>query len=229
MVKSTTQLSVIAQLIISLISIRGIFLKVDEKHKILTQILKIETVVQYIELIFYIYFLKQFDVTPLSNMARIRYYDWFFTTPTMLISTVLYFKYEEHIQNNSPGTLDFFTVFKKEQSNIINIVISNFFMLLSGYLGEKNIINKKFAIPLGFVFFANTFNVIYKNYAIKSTNGKKIFNILLPIWAMYGIAAYFNDTYKNNTFNILDIFSKNFFSLFIYYKLKSISNEEKLK
>ena len=229
MVKSTTQLSVIAQLIISLISIRGIFLKVDEKHKILTQILKIETVVQYIELIFYIYFLKQFDVTPLSNMARIRYYDWFFTTPTMLISTVLYFKYEEHIQNNSPGTLDFFTVFKKEQSNIINIVISNFFMLLSGYLGEKNIINKKFAIPLGFVFFANTFNVIYKNYAIKSTNGKKIFNILLPIWAMYGIGAYFNDTYKNNTFNILDIFSKNFFSLFIYYKLKSISNEEKLK
>ena len=229
MVKSTTQLSVIAQLIISLISIRGIFLKVDEKHKILTQILKIETVVQYIELIFYIYFLKQFDVTPLSNMARIRYYDWFFTTPTMLISTVLYFKYEEHIQNNSPGTLDFFTVFKKEQSNIINIVISNFFMLLSGYLGEKNIINKKFAIPLGFVFFANTFNVIYKNYAIKSTNGKKIFNILLPIWAMYGIAAYFNDTYKNNTFNILDIFAKNFFSLFIYYKLKSISNEEKLK
>ena len=229
MVKSTTQLSIIVQLVIGLISTRGIFLKVDEKHKILTQILKIETVVQYIELIFYIYFLKQFDVTPLSNMARIRYYDWFFTTPTMLISTVLYFKYEEHIQNNSPGTLDFFTVFKKEQSNIINIVISNFFMLLSGYLGEKNIINKKFAIPLGFVFFANTFNVIYKNYAIKSTNGKKIFNILLPIWAMYGIAAYFNDTYKNNTFNILDIFSKNFFSLFIYYKLKSISNEEKLK
>ena len=229
MVKSTTQLSVIVQLVIGLISTRGIFLKVDEKHKILTQILKIETVVQYIELSFYIYFLKQFDVTPLSNMARIRYYDWFFTTPTMLISTVLYFVYEEHIQNNSPGTLDFFTVFKKEQSNIINIVVSNFFMLLSGYLGEKNIINKKFAIPLGFVFFANTFNVIYKNYAIKSTNGKKIFNILLPIWAMYGIGAYFNDTYKNNTFNILDIFAKNFFSLFIYYKLKSISNEEKLK
>ena len=44
---------------------------------------------------------------------------------------------------------------------------------------------------------------------------------------MYGIGAYMNDTYKNNTFNILDIFAKNFFSLFIYYKLQSISNEEK--
>jgi bacteriorhodopsin len=224
MVKTTTQLSIAVQLLIAIITTRGIIFNVGEKHKILTQILIIETVVQYIELGFYVYFLKKFDVSPLSNMARIRYYDWFFTTPTMLISTVLYFKYEEHIQNNSPGILDLFTVFKEEQSNIINIVVSNFFMLLFGYLGEKNKINKKIGIPLGFVFFANTFNVIYKNYAIKSTNGKKIFNIILPIWAMYGIGACLNDTYKNNIFNILDIFAKNFFSLFIYYKLQTISN-----
>jgi hypothetical protein len=223
MVKTTTQLSVILQLLIGIISTRGVFFNVDEKHKILTQILVIETVVQYIELAFYIYFLKNFDVSPLSKMAIIRYYDWFFTTPTMLISTVLYFKYEEHIQNNKPGTLDLFTVFKQEQSTIIQIIISNFLMLLFGYLGEKNRINKKIGIPLGFIFFAITFNIIYENYAIKSTNGKKIFNIILPIWAMYGIAAYMNDTYKNNMFNILDIFAKNFFSLFIYYKLQEVS------
>jgi hypothetical protein len=223
MVKTTTQLSVILQLLIGIISTRGVFFNVDEKHKILTQILVIETVVQYVELAFYLYFLKNFDVSPLSKMAIIRYYDWFFTTPTMLISTVLYFKYEEHIQNNKPGTLDLFTVFKQEQSTIIQIIISNFLMLLFGYLGEKNRINKKIGIPLGFIFFAITFNIIYENYAIKSTNGKKIFNIILPIWALYGIAAYMNDTYKNNMFNILDIFAKNFFSLFIYYKLQEVS------
>ena len=224
MVKTTTQLSIAVQLLIAIITTRGVIFNVGEKHKILTQILIIETVVQYIELCFYLYFLKQFDVLSLSKIAYTRYYDWLVTTPTMLISTVLYFKYEEHIQNNSPGILDLFTVFKEEQSNIINIVVSNFFMLLFGYLGEKNKINKKIGIPLGFVFFANTFNVIYKNYAIKSTNGKKIFNIILPIWAMYGIGACLNDTYKNNIFNILDIFAKNFFSLFIYYKLQTISN-----
>ena len=114
------------------------------------------------------------------------------------------------------------SILKEEKTNITNIVVSNFFMLLFGYLGEKNIINKKFSIPLGFVFFANTFNLIH-NYAIKSVTGKKIFNIILPIWGMYGIAACLNDTYKNNMFNILDIFSKNFFSLFIYYKLQDIS------
>ena len=100
-------------------------------------------------------------------------------------------------------------------------------MLLFGYLGEKGIINKKVSIPLGFLFFANAFNLIYKNYAIKSTTGKKIFKILLPVWAMYGVAACFNETNKNNTFNILDIFSKNFFSLFIYYKLQKISKTGK--
>jgi hypothetical protein len=223
MVKTTTQLSLIIQVLIAIITTKGIFFKVDEKHKILTQILTIETIVQYIELVFYIYFLKNFDVAPLSNMARIRYYDWFFTTPTMLISIVLYLKYEEHIQNNNPETIDFFTVLKEEQSTIINIVVSNFFMLLFGFLGEKKKINKKISIPLGFVFFANTFNIIHKNYAIKSTNGKKTFNIILPIWAMYGIGAYMDDTYKNNTFNILDLFAKNFFSLFIYYKLETLS------
>jgi hypothetical protein len=226
MVKSTTQLSVIIQLVIGIISTRGVFFNVDEKHKILTQILVVETVVQYIELAFYLYFLRRFDVLPLSKMTIIRYYDWFFTTPTMLISTVIYFKYEQYIQENKIQTLDFLKVLKEEQFNIKLIVISNFFMLLFGYLGEKGVIDKKISITLGFVFFANTFNIIYKNYAVKSTEGKKIFNIILPIWAMYGIGACFNETYKNNTFNILDIFAKNFFSLFIYYKLQEISKNK---
>jgi hypothetical protein len=223
MVKTSTQLSVILQLVIGVISTKGTLLKVDEKYKILTQILVVETIVQYVELCFYIYFLKQFDTLGLSNMARIRYYDWFFTTPTMLLTTVIYFKYEEHVEKNKPGTLDFFTVLKEEQSNIKNIVISNFFMLFFGYLGETNRMDKKYAIPLGFIFFANTFNIIYKNYAVNSVVGKKLFKVLLLVWGMYGIAAYMNDTHKNNMFNVLDIFAKNFFSLYIYNKLESVA------
>jgi len=223
MVKTSTKLSVILQLVIGVISTKGVLLKVDEKYKILNQILVVETIVQYVELCFYIYFLKQFDTLGLSNMARIRYYDWFFTTPTMLLTTVIYFKYEEHVEKNKPGTLDFFTVLKEEQSNIKNIVISNFFMLFFGYLGQTNRINKKIAIPLGFIFFANTFNIIYKNYAVNSVVGKKLFKPFLLIWGMYGVAAYMNDTYKNNIFNMLDIVAKNFFSLYIYYKLESVA------
>jgi hypothetical protein len=230
MVKTTTQLSIIVQLVIGIISTRGVFFNVDKKHKILTQILVVETIVQYVELCFYLYFLRKFDVLPLSKMTIIRYYDWFFTTPTMLLSTVIYFKYEEQMEqmelSKQVEPLDFFTVLKQEQFNIKLIVASNFLMLLFGYLGENNKLDKKIAIPLGFVFFAITFNVIYKEYAIKSVQGKKIFNIILPIWAMYGVGACFNDTYKNNTFNVLDVFAKNFFSLFIYYKLQEISKNK---
>ena len=99
-------------------------------------------------------------------------------------------------------------------------------MLLFGYLGETNRIDKKIAIPLGFIFFANTFNLIYKNYAINSVIGKKLFKMLLLIWGMYGVAAYTNDVCKNNMFNILDIFAKNFFSLYIYHKLESVAIKE---
>jgi hypothetical protein len=95
--------------------------------------------------------------------------------------------------------------------------------LLFGYLGEKNIINRKISITLGFVFFAIAFRLLY-DYAATSCNGRSIFNILLPIWAFYGVAACLDDTSKNNIFNILDIISKNFFSLYIYYKLSSINN-----
>ena len=165
MVKATTKLSVIVQLLIGIISTRGVFFDVDQKHKILTQILLVETIVQYIEVCFYLYFLRRFDILPLSQITRTRYYDWFFTTPVMLISTVIYFKYEEFMEQNKPGSLDFFTVLEQEKTNITAILISNFFMLLFGYLGEKGIINKKVSIPLGFLFFANAFNLIYKNYA----------------------------------------------------------------
>jgi capsular polysaccharide biosynthesis protein len=48
MVKSSTKLSVILQLVIGVISTKGTLFKVDEKYKILTQILVVETIVQYV-------------------------------------------------------------------------------------------------------------------------------------------------------------------------------------
>jgi hypothetical protein len=215
MVKITTKLSLIVQIVIGLISTRGTFLKVPPQHKILTQILVVETIVQYIELAFYTYFFKQLDVISLSSMARIRYYDWFFTTPTMLLTTVIYFRYEEHLQNNKTEPLDFFEVLRQEQNTIKLICLSNFLMLLFGYLGQTGKLDRKTSLTMGFAFFAITFKLIYR-YAEKSTVGKKIFNILLPVWGLYGVAAFFNEKFKNNMFNILDIVSKNFFSLYIY-------------
>jgi hypothetical protein len=51
----TVKISIIVQVITGLLTLAGIFIKVNEENKILNHILIIETVVQAIEFIFYIY------------------------------------------------------------------------------------------------------------------------------------------------------------------------------
>ena len=42
---------------------------------------------------------------------------------------------------------------------------------------------------------------------------------MFVIWTLYGIAFLFNYKYRNVSYNILDIFSKNFYGLYIFYKI----------
>jgi bacteriorhodopsin len=97
-------------------------------------------------------------------------------------------------------------------------------MLYFGYLGEIGAIDLNLSLILGFIFFALTFYIIYKNYAVKSKNAKKIFYLTLIIWGIYGIAPLMSPDTKNNMFNILDLFAKNFFGLYLYYRIKTIKN-----
>ena len=96
-------------------------------------------------------------------------------------------------------------------------------MLLFGYLGEINILPKYISIPIGFIFFYKSFNLIYTNYANKSVLGKKLFMFLLIVWSLYGVAAMFPVNPKNISYNLLDIVAKNFYGLYIYYKISQIS------
>jgi bacteriorhodopsin len=111
----------------------------------------------------------------------------------------------------------------KENSDIIiPIIILNWIMLLFGYLHEINYIDKTTGFILGFVFFYLSFNKIYKCYANKSNKGKNIFYILVIVWSLYGFAYLLNSNEKNICYNILDIFSKNFFGLYLYYIANSV-------
>jgi hypothetical protein len=214
----TTNLSILVQIITGLVSFNGIFLELPEKHKILNEILALETFVQLIELFFYVYFLRALAVKYVHKMASIRYFDWAITTPTMLLTTIIYFKYEEYLENNEEKALRFVDFLQDNVQNIIIIVVCNFLMLLFGYLGEIGLIDMTSSIVLGFAFFAYSFYVIYRNYAIKSKRSLNLFYFILSVWSLYGVAAIFSPHHKNNTFNILDIFAKNFFGLYLYYK-----------
>tara|TARA_Y100000591_G_scaffold269273_1_gene243758 strand:- start:150 stop:554 length:405 start_codon:yes stop_codon:yes gene_type:complete len=103
--------------------------------------------------------------------------------------------------------------------DIFKIVVFNGLMLLFGYLGETGIISKYIGIPLGFLFFGLAFKVIYDNYALKTKIGYRLFLFVFIVWSIYGIAAMMPIPYKNISYNILDIIAKNFYGLYIYYKI----------
>lgn len=224
-VQFTTDLSIIVQLITGIIGLQGLFINLSEKHQILHSVLTLETIVQCIEFFFYIYFLRSMSITALEEMAAFRYFDWVITTPTMLLTTIIFFKYEEYLENNVEEKLEFWDFVKTHKENIIIIFVCNFFMLLFGYLGEIGAMDMKLSLILGFIFFGMTFYTIYKNYAIHSNDAMKLFYFIFTVWGIYGIAALMPTHIKNNMFNILDIFAKNFFGVYLYYRITKVIKE----
>jgi bacteriorhodopsin len=208
------------QFLTGVYSIKGLTYDLDKKDQILQSALKLETCVQLIEFIFYLYLVYNISINTLpNNITSIRYFDWFITTPTMLISTIIYLKYKEEILLGK--SLDFFELLKSEKYNIIKILIGNWLMLLFGYLGEINVIDIKYTTPIGFIFFAYVFKLLYSNYAVKSTDGLKLYWPMFIFWSLYGVAAVLDFENKNTSYNILDIFAKNFFGMFLYWLIKS--------
>jgi bacteriorhodopsin len=90
-------------------------------------------------------------------------------------------------------------------------------MLLFGYLGEISVIPVLLGVTLGFIPFLIYYYIIYKNYALLSDDGFKIFLYFFIFWLLYGVAAVFPYNIKNTCYNILDLFAKNFFGIFLTY------------
>jgi len=215
-VQKTTDISIYIQIVSLIASSLGILYKLPQEHLIIRDLLIMETTVQLIELGFYLALLKKMSETVIG-MAKTRYYDWFITTPTMLLTIIVYFEYLYRLETNGvPFRITDFI--RENQRNIIFITISNFLMLMSGYLYEICKLDKKRATILGYIYFLLTFGFIYNNYAQKSKLGKQFFRILFVIWGTYGIGFLLSDVAKNNVINFLDLFAKNFFGIFLFYQ-----------
>lgn len=220
-VKFSTDASIIVQIIIGLLGIHGIRLKVPDRHAGLVDILKLETAVQIVELLFYVLFLRHLASSRVGDMAQVRYYDWFITTPTMLLTTIVFFSYQRAMQENTtpPRLSDFI---RKHKDDIVYITICNALMLIFGFLGERGVISKASATVAGSAFLVLAFQRMYHGYA-HSKASKQLFYIMFTVWAMYGVAYLFPDVQKNHAFNALDIFAKNFFGLYLYYKVRQVA------
>lgn len=209
--------SVIVQVITGIIEIASLFINVPTKFSFLKQMMLLELFVQLIEGTFYVYWLYNFK--SISNITPKRYFDWVITTPTMLINLIFYLIFLKHRDDNTSNKLNFFTLFKKEFYTIIIVLLLNWLMLLFGYLAEISIISVIFGVSLGFIPFLIYFYIIYKKYAVLSNEGLTIYFYFFMFWSLYGVAAFLPYKIKNMFYNILDLFSKNFFGIFLTYLL----------
>ncbi len=222
-VSKTIWFSLITQVITSIIPLHAFFIKLSEEDQMLKDILVIDTVVQFVEMAFYIWI--AYAVMNVDIMASRRYIDWVITTPIMLLSTIMFMKYQERRERNESEEKPVKTKeFLSENKNLITSIFGyNLAMLAFGYVGELDILPKYISIPIGFGFFFKVFSIIYHNFAKTSVLGNRLFVFLLSVWSMYGVAAMFPPNLKNVSYNLLDIVSKNFYGLYIYYKILEVS------
>jgi len=243
-IKKTLKTSVFASLYVQIFTgILNIFVAFIDftpfvysyESKILVKLLWIAIFVQIIEGIFYVWLARSFD--SVSNITVYRYYDWFITTPTMLFILAVYLSFLDKKENKlvlDDEEINDILV-KKEETDLddkqleINlyefiiehrvvlstIVILNALMLFFGFSGEMGWIKNKTAVGLGFIPFIAYFYLIYENFAKTTETGIILFWVFTAIWSLYGFSALAPYAYKNISYNILDLISKNFMELYL--------------
>jgi hypothetical protein len=213
----TLKISIIVQIITGIIELLTImFIKSPSQYYIISELLYLEVVVQIIEASFYLWLVYNFN--SVTNVTPKRYIDWGLTTPTMLITLIVYLIYLSYRSKNiDTSSLTLIGVIKNNFQSIAQILSLNWLMLIFGYLGEVNIISTVWGVLIGFIPFLIYYYVIYHKYAVMSDQGLKIFWYFFFFWSIYGIAALMPYNLKNSIYNILDLFAKNFFGLFLSY------------
>jgi bacteriorhodopsin len=210
-------LSIITQAVTGIVEFFFLFIKVPSNFAFLKQMLVLELIVQFIEGSFYLHWFYNFK--NILNITPKRYFDWMFTTPTMLINLIFYLIFLKYKDTDISYKLNFFELFNQEFYTITIILLLNWLMLLFGYLAEINLIPTLVGVSLGFIPFLIYYYIIYKKYATLSNDGIKLFLYFFIVWSFYGVVAVLPYKIKNTGYNILDLFSKNFFGIFLSYLL----------
>ena len=211
----TLVISIVVQIVTGILEVGAFFVKVPTVYSIIRQLLILELVVQFFEGSFYVWLAYNF--TKVLNVTPKRYIDWAITTPTMLITLMTYLIYLNKTVENKTNELELFTLMKDNSNIFIPVVLLNWLMLLFGYLGEMRIIPVLLGVLLGFIPFLLYYYMIYVNYVTQDTSGYLLFWYFFFFWSLYGFVAVLPYYLKNSFYNILDLFAKNFFGLFLAY------------
>jgi H+/gluconate symporter-like permease len=245
LILSTAKISYVVQIIAGIIGIYGIFIQLPAEHLLLREILVMETIVQFIELIYYTWLINQFKNIH-YNVTTTRYFDWAISTPIMILSTILFMIYKNKketfdqkdisrekndTQNKAakpePETeksiqLSFVPIVQENSDPILKTILSNQLMLLFGYLGENGVISRLQGFIWGSFFFMITFAIIYVKFVGTASTNHWLFWFMLIAWSLYGVAYCLQYKTKNIMYNFLDIFSKNFYGFFLVQQILQV-------
>lgn len=218
LVKASIDVSLFIQIVTLLLNLFAFLIPVDRWDFALKEILGLETAVQIVELVFYSWYRGRllgngFDVT------RFRYYDWFLTTPTMLFSTASYYGYLDSREQPEKEPFSVVTFWREYSNWILVMFLCNALMLWFGYLQEIGVLSIVWSTLLGYVSLLGSFGILYKQFVSKTPQQQGLFYFMFSVWSLYGIAAMLESKEKNIMYNVLDIFAKNFYGLFLGYLL----------
>lgn len=212
-------ISLFSQLVIGILCLLGFYISLSEKDEVLYSLLTMETIVQIIELVFYIWLIS--NITSINyDMTYIRYFDWFLTTPTMLVTLAVFMIYM-----SSTDKIEFKTTIEENKDNLLLVVLLNSLMLFIGLLGEIQILPTLISFGIASVFLCLVFYNLYINYVNNNERNSNLLLITFIVWSLYGVAFLLPYHKKNIMYNILDIFSKNVNGLFLVLFMLYISSQ----
>lgn len=216
-VESTLNASLGVQWVTLFVNLYALMLTIPSVHSILKSVLSIETLVQVIQMSFYTWY--AFQDHRIGDVTRYRYLDWIITTPLMLFTTMVYFEYRNTPEK--PFTLEEF--WNRYWKEVLVVGGFNLVMLVFGYLQELGLIGLVTSTLFGFAGLFGSFAVMYDRFASKTPTNLPLFWFMFSVWSLYGVAAWFPSALKNASYNVLDIFAKNFYGVFLSYLIVSLS------
>ena len=150
-------------------------------------------------------------IIPIKKINDMRYSDWVITTPLMLVVLSLVLSYENKVAI--------------KLSSLFILIVFDYLMLVSGYLGEIGKISRASGTLAGYAGFFLLFGTLWKTYMSGSrvTNQSKlVFGIYFVLWTLYGVAYQANESTKMLTYNVLDLIAKALVGIFFWLYLAKI-------
>lgn len=198
-------------------------------------LLLIEVLVQLIELLSYTVLLAGSSV---ATMAATRYYDWALTTPLMLVTVAAYClnareRARARVREDGfipaagaagaaaeSGLSLLRGMFEVHTGALARMLAANFAMLAAGFAAETGRVSTAAAGVAGFAALAVVFGTLWHEFAQHTAEGAALVATMLVAWAAYGVAFLrLGAVDKNRVYNLTDVVAKNFFGLFLSWKL----------